>query len=128
MNTITYQKDALRTNSADHHDISIRLGSHKMQQILHADIGVATESGEILDAIKKHVYYGKKLDTVNLIEEVGDVMWYLAVLLDQCGSTFDEAMEKNIAKLKTRFPDGFTEDKALNRDLNSERKGLEAPV
>ena len=128
MNTITYQKDALRTNSADHHDISIRLGSHKMQQILHAGIGVATESGEILDAIKKHVYYGKKLDTVNLIEEVGDVMWYLAVLLDQCGSTFDEAMEKNIAKLKTRFPEGFTEHNALNRDLNSERKGLEAPV
>ncbi len=124
--TLLYQELSQRTNTTDTKSITDRLAPHQTQQILHAGIGLATESGEVLDQIKKHVYYGKELDKVNLIEEAGDVLWYVATLLEYVGSTFEEAMDKNIQKLETRFPEGFTKDKALNRDLKTERTGLES--
>lgn len=49
----------------------------KAQQILHAQIGMASEGGELADAIKKHVIYGKALDKVNVMEEIADIFWYL---------------------------------------------------
>lgn len=44
---------------------------------LHMSIGVAGELGELLDAVKKHVIYEKPLDVVNVVEELGDVWWYV---------------------------------------------------
>jgi NTP pyrophosphatase (non-canonical NTP hydrolase) len=104
-----------------------RLGHGNMQKmrILHAVMGLATESGELLDAMKKHIFYGKELDFVNLLEEHGDLFWYAAILADAVGFTFEESMERNIAKLKARYPNKFTEESALIRDLNNERNILE---
>jgi NTP pyrophosphatase (non-canonical NTP hydrolase) len=93
--------------------------------ILHGAIGLSTESGEILDAIKKSLFYGKKLDMVNIKEEVGDAMWYCALILRATGSSFEEVMEMNIEKLKKRFGDKFSQEKALNRNLEEERNTLE---
>jgi len=98
--------------------------SPKLVRLLHGGIGVATEGGELLDAIKKHVYYGAELDEINLKEEIGDVFWYLAILCDAIGISFEEAQNANLAKLSTRFNHGFSEQEANNRDLQSERKRL----
>lgn len=95
-------------------------------EILHGAIGLATESGEILDVMKKHIYYGKPIDTVNLAEEIGDVLWYVSLLLRNMGMTYEQVAQMNINKLQKRFPDQFTEDLALNRDLKTERAQLEA--
>jgi NTP pyrophosphatase (non-canonical NTP hydrolase) len=86
---------------------------------------LVTEAGELADVIKKHLYYGADLDYTNLIEEAGDLMWYLSILLDELNVSFSEVMEKNIAKLKKRYPDKFSKEHALNRDLEGEREILE---
>jgi hypothetical protein len=64
-------------------------------------------------------------DAVNLIEECGDVQWYEAMLCRALGTDFDTVQRTNIAKLKARFPDKFTEESANNRDLEIERSILE---
>lgn len=55
-------------------------------QIEHAQVGILTETGELADAFKRHVIYGKPLDVTNLVEEVGDVFWYINLLLNELGT------------------------------------------
>lgn len=100
-------------------------GDLSQSRLVHAMLGVCTEAGELQDMMKKHLIYGKPFDAVNVVEECGDVLWYLALALTSVGSTMEECMERNIAKLKRRFPSRFTEEAALNRDLESEREALE---
>lgn len=94
-------------------------------RILHAAIGIATESGEFLDALKKFLFYGKTLDLVNLKEEIGDILWYVALAMDALGTDFEKEMTRVINKLRVRYPDHFSTSQALDRDLFSERKELE---
>jgi NTP pyrophosphatase (non-canonical NTP hydrolase) len=104
-----------------------RLGDKQVVRVLHASIGLCTETGELQDALKKHIFYGKPLDEamlVNLKEELGDIMWYVAIACDALGADLGEVMEKNIAKLKARYPDKFTTKDALNRNLDKEYKIL----
>ncbi len=99
--------------------------SQTMSRLDHASRGMVTEAGEIIDALKKHSCYGKPLDLTNLKEEVGDVLWYASVMLDALGLTFEDAMEATARKLKKRYPNGFTQEAALNRNLEAEKKALE---
>ncbi|MFK8137311.1 MAG: nucleoside triphosphate pyrophosphohydrolase family protein [Bdellovibrionales bacterium] len=121
-----YVQNATRTESRDFDAIAKRMSEVRNQRLLHAGIGLATEGGEFLDALKKHVFYGKELDTVNLAEEMGDIFWYCAIISDELGVDFDAVMKTNIDKLKARYGDKFTEEAAENRDLNTERKILES--
>lgn len=110
-------QQAIRTESPNYYQPNPR--------ILHAAIGCVTESAEMLDALKKQMYYGKELDLTNVKEEAGDLLWYLSILFDELDTTFDEEQRRVIAKLQARFPDKFTEEDALNRDLDTEREILE---
>src|SRR5688572_3169372 len=103
MDSKEYVKNALRTESGDMVKIGERLSEPKNIRLLHGAIGLATEAGEIQDALKKHVFYGKPLDLVNIAEEMGDLFWYLAILSDTIGEPFQKIMETNIAKLKARY-------------------------
>lgn len=94
-------------------------------RLLHAGIGMSTESGEILDQLKKHIYYGRALDKVNLVEEVGDLFFYAAIACDVLDVTFEEVMVKNKAKLAARYGEKFSSEAAINRDLEKERSILE---
>lgn len=120
-----YKESALRTESNDFKAIGERMSQEGNIRLLHAGIGLATESGEFLDALKKSLFYGKELDRVNLKEEIGDLLWYCAIALDELGGDFDSTMATNIAKLKARFPNKFTEEDAENRNLDKEREILE---
>jgi len=120
-----YQKEVLRTETLDFKGIENRLSNQATIRLLHAGIGLATEAGEFLDAIKKHIYYGKELDVTNLIEELGDLYWYINVAQDTLAITTEEVQELNIKKLKARYPNKFTKETALNRDLYVERVILE---
>jgi uncharacterized protein YabN with tetrapyrrole methylase and pyrophosphatase domain len=62
---------------------------------------------------------------VNLAEEMGDLFWYIAVICDALEVSFEDVMERNIAKLKARYGDKFTEHAATNRNLEEERRILE---
>lgn len=92
------------------------------QKTEHAIIGLVTEAGELMDQVKKIKIYGRDPDRANLIEEAGDLMWYMAVLADSLDISFEEIWEKNIAKLASRYPDKFNAEDEANRDLENERK------
>jgi len=85
------------------HDILVQL-TPLQASILHMAVGVSGEAGELLDAIKKHAVYQKQLDINNVIEEAGDILFYLTGLLNELGLTIEECMEANVAKLSKRYP------------------------
>lgn len=94
--------------------------------IVHGIIGVATEAGELLEALALALFDNESFDLVNLKEEVGDLMWYQAILAVRGGFTLSDAQLTNILKLEARYGDKFTAEKALIRDLARERGILEA--
>lgn len=91
---------------------------------IHGVIGIATEAGELLEGLRDTLR-GKSLDAVNVEEEVGDAKWYMAILARTFGFLWGSDERKNIAKLRARFPDKFTEYDANNRNLAAERVILE---
>lgn len=127
-----YIKDCLVTASGLNIEaIQNRISDPATLDLLHAVIGMATEAGELLDMLKKHIWYGKPLDLVNVEEEMGDSNWYQslgihAMRLKQYYTTWEQIQKKNIAKLKVRYGDKFTEKAAQERDLKAERKILES--
>lgn len=123
-----YQQQALRTENTPEiflPEIALQPGV-ALGRLVHGMIGACTETGELQDMIKKFLIYGKPFDRVNVLEECGDVLWYLAIALSACGFTMEECMQRNIEKLRKRFPDKFTQAQALVRDLDAERAVLEA--
>lgn len=84
-------------------------------KLLNASLGLNGESGEFADAVKKCVYQGHELDRSHLVEELGDVMWYVAYVCDALGCDLCEVVEANVEKLRRRYPEGFSADKSVNR-------------
>ena len=125
MDDLEYVIAASRTDIPDYKVMAERLDDEFTLKVLHAAMGMVTEAGEIMDAVKKHLMYGKPLDLINLFEECGDSFWYQALLARACNFTFAECKERNIAKLRARYPEKFTVEHALFRDLDAERKTLE---
>lgn len=122
---MNYLKEQERTESKDFESIKKRLSKEDTIRLLHAGMGLTTESGEFVDVLKKHIFYGKSIDLVNLAEEAGDIFWYLSIVCNVLGVSFESVQEKNIAKLRARYPEKFTEVNAEVRDLDKERKILE---
>lgn len=125
MNSKQYIQDAIKTESTNFQAMDERLSDKGLKRLLHAGIGLSTEAGEFLDALKKHIFYGKELDRVNLAEEMGDLFWYSALIADELGVDFESVMERNIAKLKARYGEKFTEERAEKRNLDTERNILD---
>ena len=82
---------------------------------LHGAVGVATEAGELLDKAKKHAFYDQPIDRENLIEELGDLMFYAEMLREYTGCTWAQIVEYNRQKLQQRYPQGFTTKAAKER-------------
>ncbi len=102
-----------------------RLAEPGILQLNNFTLGLTGEAGEVADILKKHLRDGNSLDRMHLIEECGDVLFYVARILDTIGSTLEEAMLKNQAKLEVRYPNGFTEEAGMNRDTVAERNAME---
>jgi NTP pyrophosphatase (non-canonical NTP hydrolase) len=83
--------------------------------MLHCVVGISGEAGELLDAVKKTWVYGKALDHDNLIEELGDIEWYMEALRGLLNVTRDEVIAANVAKLEKRYPTRYTDELALAR-------------
>lgn len=96
-------------------------------RLLHAALGCFTESGELVEAVKKQFETGE-LDKVNFGEEVGDIEWYQAIGFHESGVSEADCREKNIAKLKARYPEKFNAADAVERNLAAERQILAAPI
>ena len=76
-------------------------------------LGLAGEAGEVVDGIKKREYHGRtdEITVAHLVEELGDVMWYVANISTTLGVTLDEVLERNYDKLHNRYPDLYKEEK-----------------
>ena len=125
MNPKDFIASCLVTEARDFQPVKDRLQSTENVRLLHAAIGMCTEAGEIQDQLKKAIFYGKTLDKVNIVEEIGDIMWYIGIACDTLGVSLEEIMQKNHEKLKARYGTKFTEAAALNRNLDAEREILE---
>jgi NTP pyrophosphatase (non-canonical NTP hydrolase) len=80
-----------------------------------AAFGLAGEGGEMSDHVKKWLAQGHDLDLEFLDKEAGDVLWYLARYAEWRKKSLTELARKNISKLASRYPEGFSSDKSLNR-------------
>lgn len=93
-----------------------RLKDDSINKLLHAGIGLSGEAGELVDTIKKHLFYGKELDKENLKEELGDIMFFVAMACNSLGVTMEEVLSMNVKKLTIRYNQGvFTEQQAQER-------------
>ena len=88
-------------------------------RVFHSIVGIATEAVELLEALGD-----ENFDRINFLEELGDLNWYEAIGIDAVSGDFDEVLETNIAKLRKRYADKFSEEAANNRDLDAEREVL----
>ncbi len=81
---------------------------------LHATFGMASEVGEIHSIEQKH-FQGHAVDRGEQIKEAGDLLWFLAEYADTLDVTLEQIAQKNIDKLKRRYPDGFEEERSVHR-------------
>ena len=100
-----YQALAQRTASTD----------SAVEKIDNGILGLCGEVGEIADQWKKHLYQGHDLVTEDMIEELGDVLWYCAELAAGLGVGLAEVAERNVEKLRRRYPNGFEAERSVNR-------------
>lgn len=88
----------------------------KKDMLINGVMGLCGESGEAIDIVKKHLAQGHELDKEKLIKELGDIAWYLAEMATVLDITLEEVLERNIEKLKKRYPEGFDKVKSINRE------------
>ena len=101
-----YQKMALTT-------LNPALG--KQDVLINGVMGLCGESGEAIDIVKKHLAQGHLLDREGLIKELGDVAWYLAETAYALDVSLEEVFQRNIDKLKARYPEGFDARRSVER-------------
>ena len=106
MNFSEYQALARRTQN-------VHLNPH--QRLEHALFGLAAEAGEIHSIFQK-LHQGHALIMWDLIEEMGDLLWFVSELADAHGLSLDEIARANIDKLRKRYPVGFDEDASVHRE------------
>lgn len=84
--------------------IALELNGHTAHAI-HMVLGIAGEAGELVDAVKKYAIYRKEIDIENVIEELGDLEFYMEGLRQGFGITREETIKANTAKLSVRYKD-----------------------
>ena len=102
-----YQQKAMRTASE----------KSKIDLLENGVMGLCGEAGECIDVVKKYLYQGHKLDKLKLKDELGDVLWYVAITCQALGITLDDVMEHNVKKLLLRYPDGFEAERSIHREV-----------
>ena len=83
--------------------------------LINGVMGLCGESGEAIDIVKKHLHQGHELDREKLIKELGDIAWYLAETATALDVSLEEVLERNIEKLRSRYPEGFSAERSVNR-------------
>ena len=107
MNLNEYQQLALTT---------LNPALDRKDMLINGVMGLCGEAGETIDIVKKHLAQGHELDRDALIKELGDVAWYLAETAYALGVPLEEVCQRNIDKLKARYPEGFSAEKSINRE------------
>lgn len=114
INADNYHHYAKRTDAESYEDPIGRF-DEKTARLTHAAFGLVTEAAEFADPVKKYVYYGKGMDLNHMREELGDMIWYMAIAAMELGVDIHKLMFDNICKLKKRYPEKFTSERAIAR-------------
>lgn len=88
----------------------------KLMALSNYGLGLAGESGEVVDHIKKHVFHGHELNLGEVRNELGDVLHYATGLATMCGLSLEDVASYNIRKLNKRYPIGFSKEDSINRE------------
>lgn len=101
----------------EYQKLALRTASEKAMKnpILNGVLGLAGESGECADLVKKNLFQGHYLDNVKMAKELGDVAWYLALTAYGLGYDLEDILWMNIKKLQARYPDGFDAEHSQHR-------------
>ena len=83
--------------------------------VTYAALGLGGEAGEVQEVLKKAIFQGHDLNRFKLIEEIGDVFYYMILLMEYHDISLKQVIDANIEKRKKRYPDGFDADKSINR-------------
>lgn len=102
-----YQQQCERTANRDNAD--------PFKFLTEKALGIVGEAGEIGDYLKKVLCHGHPMDKEKLTDEAGDLLWYLSTVLTTYGITIEQVAVRNIEKLKARYPEGFSEERSVNR-------------
>lgn len=101
------------------HDILVSLTPERVE-LWHMASCIPSEGGELFDAVKKHILYNQPLDRANVIEELGDLEFYLQGVRQLLGITREETLRANIDKLGRRYPGNLYNDAAAQARLDKE--------
>ena len=99
----------------NYQQMAMRTANPECKDLFNFVLGLTGEAGEVADIIKKHYFQGHELIKDDLVDEMGDCAWYLALGCEVMEISFDEMLQKNIEKLKKRYPNGFNHQDSLNR-------------
>ena len=94
---------------------ALRTATRECRDLANAGLGLTGEAGEVADLIKKHLYQDHDLPCEKIVEELGDLMWYIALTADLIGKGMEEIMQANIDKLWSRYPNGFRAEDSIHR-------------
>ena len=114
-----YQELALRTLAETG---SVRITEEQLMKVWKA-LGLAGEAGEVADTVKKQILHQHGEDPEQIKKELGDLLWYAAVLAKLYGYTLAEVMQGNIEKLQKRYKDGFSVEESIKRVDTREANG-----
>ena len=103
-----YQTEALRTAAGMNHPSNDEI-------LLNGVMGLAGETGECVDMMKKHLFQGHELDKEHIAKELGDVAWYIALSAYAMGYDLETILQMNVDKLRKRYPNGFEAERSLHR-------------
>jgi NTP pyrophosphatase (non-canonical NTP hydrolase) len=105
-----YQRSAAKTARAEYSFDDPRYG-----RIAIASMGLAGETGELVDMLKKWIGHGHELSLTEVEKELGDILWYISEIATTLDLRLDQIAAKNMDKLVARYPDGFSEERSRNR-------------
>ena len=88
----------------------------KREMLTNGVMGLCGEAGETIDLVKKHLFHGHELNREKLLEELGDVAWYLAETCSALDADLESVLTANVEKLKKRYPEGFDSYRSIHRD------------
>ncbi|NBS68243.1 nucleotide pyrophosphohydrolase [bacterium] len=106
MSFTEYQINAMRT---------AKPGETMLFDLMHAAYGLTTETGEFVDSLKKNQVYNRPLDRQNLLEELGDILWYVSLACNALDAKLEDVAIANIGKLKKRYPEKYSDAHASKR-------------
>lgn len=101
-----YQRDAERTMNNE---------TPADERLVNAALGLAGEAGEVCDLVKKWRHHGHPLRYEKLIDELGDLQWYIVQACNALGASLEDVMRGNTQKLQKRYPEGFSSAASINR-------------